>query len=360
VTEDSPRRNERPAPANDAPKARRAESQASTSRAEDGAADEVAPAEPGQQPGRPWGDGVQPYLRRLAERIRRQGPKDHSISLPIGDNRLLINPAEQRLLADLGGDPASIGARDLMLADSLGLQTKVYASVRKIAKDDEPRKGVYRTRLSVDRDSCYALSRQLTIEIRRLRESEAAGAADPLQESRNQLNKAIETAEDVIGTRTSELASRAPSDTQFTYDWQAIASTPGASAAPRREPPAAAKPRDRKRELRLYVVLGVAVFVLFAILLNLWLNRPRQLQDFAAGDFPEVPGIQQVVNRSPNLIIVVDDAAWNTAPSFEKRKALEKVGVTIKSAGYKKAEVRSRTRAYLAVWDRSGRVRVGE
>jgi hypothetical protein len=66
-----------------------------------------------------------------------------------------------------------------------------------------------------------------------------------------------------------------------------------------------------------------------------------------------------VVNRSPEIILIVDDDAWNQMTRAMKVRAIEDAGVTAGAVGYRRVEIRSSTRLKLAVWQRGEELEVG-
>ncbi len=314
----------------------------------------------------PWRKETLPYLKKLTERITNNGVKDHSISLLMGQYRVLLSPQEQQLMFTFSGNIEEYGAQECMLIDSLGLQIRMIASLRRLEKDNDLAAERHKKRLTRDRDFAYLLSREMTVSMRQVRESGDREATEALQTSRTYLHKAIVDVENLIGTTLSDAPSSGKNK-QFVYDWNAIASHPDDIPMPTDPTPPSIdvktggqKSSSMDHTMRIRILLAASSLILLAVLLNLWNNRERQLLDFTVADFKEVPGIEQVVNRSPLLLIVVNESEWNRHNIYDKRKAVRAVGTIAKPAGYRKAEIRSTQTPYLAVWHRSGTIEISD
>lgn len=317
-----------------------------------------------------WRKETHPYLMKLAARIEKRGVKNHSISLPIGVHRVLVSPKGQQLVLTCAADPDTVQDHESALVDSICLQVKMLAFLRTMSKDDELNAERHKRRLARERDLAYLVSRRITLLMRQLRDDGNVDEADILQESRHHLQQAIVTIENVLGTAIPT-ASPSPkdnvssSDSNFVYDWQEICNLP--NPTPTDKTPAwlevartAAHSESKDRSVRNRIILVLVCIVLAGVLLNLWVNRQHQLPDFAIADFKEVPGIEQVVNRSPTLLIVVNEEEWDRQNVYEKRRAVKAAGTLAKSAGYHRAEFRSVKTPYLAVWHRSGEIEISK
>ena len=212
-------------------------------------------------------------------------------------------------------------------------------------------------------DCGYRLSHMMTVEMRRLRNDGLVDAAAEVQDARRRLSSIINEAEKTIQkpvaspqpTQDSESDEQAPQ--RFVYQWDSSGSDsdsgriPAQSSHVRRGtlPP-------KKNTGRQILILAVLMAVFGLVLTHLWLNRPRQLQDFSVEDFPGVPGIEQVINRSPVILIIVSGDQWLGTGRFNKERAVASVGKTVGPAGYKRAEFRSATSSSLAAWNGDGKI----
>ena len=93
------------------------------------------------------------------------------------------------------------------------------------------------------------------------------------------------------------------------------------------------------------------LFAILAVILGyLWSHRARELNRFNVNDFKKVPGIVQVVNRAPGLIIVVDEPAWNRLNRDARETWARQVVDKAKDEGYRRVEFRGADSTGMALW----------
>lgn len=298
----------------------------------------------------PWRPLVKPYLLRLASKITDEGPKEHSISFPIGRSNILVSPLDQVLALRAAEDLDPEQPHHLLLLDALGLEILLAVARRKAEKSEGSEKTAAGDRLEQGLDFSYRLSHAMTIELRTLRDQGGMDGADEIHDARRRLTSLIDEIEHVVKNETAELDDT-PEQGRFLYQWDSSGSASGTtrhpvntSKTPTSSPPAGT---DKGRQ---HLVLAVLILVLGAVVTNLWLGRSRQLQDFSIEDFPKVPGIEQVVNRSPVLLIVVSERQWTASDRYEKSEAIDSVRKIIEPAGYTRVEFRSPVSGNLASW----------
>lgn len=298
-----------------------------------------------------WRPLVHPYLLKVASKISDQGRKDQSISFPIGRFDILATPLDQDLaiLAAEGHLPDQ--SHRLLVSDALGLEILLGVAHRKYEKSGDAPHAPTGAAVEKGLNLAYRLSHTMTVEMHQLTESGLTDAANEVQDSRRRLTLIIDEVEQAFKGPKTE-AKGEPDQERFVYQWDSSGSASKSVASPvevsKKRP--APEPTPKANGLK-GLALAVLVIIFGLILAQLWLNRPRELRDFSPEDFPGVPGIEQVINRSPVLVIVVSERQWTAADNFEKKEAIELVGTVINPAGYRRAEFRSRSNPDLASWN---------
>jgi len=314
--------------------------------------------EPSSDASPTWQPLARPYLLTLAEKIKDQGAKKHSISVPVGRFDILASPLEQILALQTAEGHNPENPSHLLIRDALGMRLLIAVIQRKLEKPENIDNPNIRARLDDGLGVAYRLAHTMTVDVRRMWDEGSKDAADEIQTSKQRLIAAIEEIEEISRESKPE-PDKEIDDQRFVYQWDSSGSASGES----RHPVTTAKtrvaaPQAPKGTGRHRLIFAVLVVVLGLVLGNLWLNRPRQLPDFSAEDFPKVPGIEQVINRSPVLLVIVSESTWNAADRFEKEEAVISVVDTIKPVGYKKAEFRSRATPSLAAWNGGDKITI--
>lgn len=298
-----------------------------------------------------WRPLAHPYLVKLGTKVLDQGRTNQSITFPIGRFEILATPLDQdlALLAAKGQLPEQ--SHRLLVADALGLEILIAVAHRKFEKSGDPSHGATGNAVEKGLNLAYRLSHTMTLELHQLTEKGLETEANEVEDSRRRLTSLINDVEQAFKDPKTEEEDK-PDQGQFVYQWDSSGSASETTRSPvevsRKGPtPAPAPGRNGLKGL----ALAVLVIIFGLVLAQLWLNRPRELRDFSADDFPAVPGIEQVVNRSPVLVIVVSDRQWTAADRFEKKEAIESVVTLIEPAGYRRAEVRSKSNPDLASWN---------
>ncbi len=298
-----------------------------------------------------WREAVAPYLLKLARRITEQGRRNHSISFPIGRCNILVSPREQDLVLDAATGSSSEEEHHRHSLDAIGLSILIAVAVRKFERSGEDR---HRERLECGVRWGFLLAHTMTVEMRTLRDAGMMEESGELQDARRLLTTVIEKAETLLesGRPPRPAGEGSAGDQRFVYDWDSLASSSpdhrSVTTSRIRTIPTVEKPENIRRKK---IILAVLAVIFGAILVNLWLNRERQLPGFDVEDFPEVPGIEQVINRSPVLLIVVSDARWTAADRWEREQAMTSIVEKIRPVGYRRAEIRSKISPLLASWN---------
>ncbi len=304
----------------------------------------------------PWRPLVQPYLLRLASKITDEGPKKHSISFPIGRTSILVSPLDQVLALRAAENLDPEEPHHLMLLDALGLEILIAVARRKAEQSEGSEKTGAEDRLGQGLDFAYRISHAMTIGMRKLSDEGGMDATNEVHDARCRLTSLIDDVEHAIKNDMAELEDT-PEQERFVYQWDSSGTASGTTlpkvkASEKRtlsRPSSSGNGRQR-------LVLAVLILVFGAIAINLWLSRPRQLQDFSVEDFPKVPGIEQVINRSPVLLIVVTERQWAASDRYEKHEAVDSVRKIIEPAGYKRVEFRSQISGNLASWNGGSKI----
>jgi len=298
-----------------------------------------------------WRPLAHPYLLRLASKINAQGRKEHSISFPIGQLNILVSPLDQdlALMTAEGHNPES--PHHLLLLDAVGLEILIAVAHRKFEKSRDTDTPEAWDPVEKGLNLGYRLSHAMTIEMREMSDEGLTDAANEVQDARRRLTSLIDEVEQTNRGRRAE-PEEEPGQERFVYQWDSSGSTSDFDRGPvevSRKRTSAAPGTNRTGLKRLALTALIIVFGL--VLIQIWMNRPRQLQDFSTEDFPKVPGIEQVVNRSPVLLIIVSEEPWTASDRYEKNEAIDSVRKIVEPAGYKRVEFRSKISADLASWN---------
>ncbi|RLE25160.1 MAG: hypothetical protein DRJ61_03990 [Acidobacteria bacterium] len=298
-----------------------------------------------------WRPLIKPYLLKLASKVTDQGPKEHSISFPIGDTSILVSPLDQALALRAAENLEPEKPHHLLLLDALGMEILIAVARRKAEKSEGSKKTAAEDRLEQGLDFGYRISHAMTIRIRKLRDEGEMDAADEVHDSWRRLTSLIDEVEHAVKSKAVEL-EETPEQDRFVYQWDSSGATSGATRHPVKtsKTPTPSPPANSDKG-RQHLVLAVLILVLGAVVTNLLLSRSHQLQDFSVEDFPKIPGIEQVINRSPVLLIVVSEREWIACDRYEKSEAIDSVRKIIEPAGYKRVEFRSRISGNLASWN---------
>lgn len=313
--------------------------------------------ESSEQP--PWQLLVEPYITTLAAKILEQHPQGHSISIPIGRFDILVSPLDQNVALRTSRNQDLDCPHHQLIRDAIGMDILIAVAQRKYEKAKNAKQPGASDRIEKGLSLGYQLAHLMTVEMRQMRNDGQLDAASEVQDARRRLTSIINEAEETVDrpapppkiNQDSETHDQEPQ--RFVYQWE---SSSGADSGDNRPAVEVSKIRSvpisgSRGSKRQRLILGLLVLVFAAVLTNLWLNRAHQLQDFSIEDFPEVPGIEQVINRSPVILIVVSEEKWKQIDRYNKELAVTSVGKTVEPAGYKKAEFRSTLSVNLASWN---------
>ena len=125
-------------------------------------------AEPSPEAPPQWRTLGHPYLLTLATKIKDQGPKKHSISLPVGRFNILVSPLDQVLAVNLaeGHDPNN--PHHLLIRDAMGMRLMIAVAQRKLEKPGNSDNPDIRTRLTEGLGLACRPTKRMTVEVRRL------------------------------------------------------------------------------------------------------------------------------------------------------------------------------------------------
>ncbi len=311
---------------------------------------------PSQDTVPPWRPLVRPYLLRLASKINDQGRREYSISFPIGRFNILASPLDQDLALIAAGGHSPDQSHRLLLLDAIGLEILIAVAHRKFEKSRDADSTEDWGPVEEGLNFGYRLSHAMTKEMRRMRDEGLTDATNEVQDARRRLTSFIDEVEQADRGGKTE-PEDGPGQERFVYQWDSSGTASDTARRPvevsrtRRS----ATPGPQGIWLRR-LALTVLVVIFGLILTQLWLNRYRQLQDFSTEDFPGVPGIEQVINRSPVLLIIVSEEQWATKDRPEKEELIDSVRKIIEPAGYKRVEFRSTISPDLASWNSGDRI----
>lgn len=307
-----------------------------------------------------WRSHAHPYLVKFSSKLLDQGQSNQTISFPIGQFELAASPLDQDLALLAAKDELPDRSDRLLIADALGLEILIAVTHRKFEKSGEPPHGAAGTAVEKALNLGYRLSHAMALEMHQLREKGLEDEADEVEESRRRLTSLVDEAERAF-KKPNNGDEAQPAQDRFVYQWDSSGSASDGANRPDEAPRTRPAPTPAaERNGRKAAALAVLVIIFGLILGRLWVNRQRELRDFSPENFSDVPGIEQVVNRSPVLVIIVSDRPWTAADRLEKKEAIESVAAIIKPAGYRRAEIRSRSNPDLASWDARGDITINE
>ena len=104
----------------------------------------------------------------------------------------------------------------------------------------------------------------------------------------------------------------------------------------------------------------VAVFILVATGVTVLLTWERTLPVYSATDFDDIPGLEDVIVRPPEILIVVNANVWEALTAEEKRHAVKQISETVGPAGYRLAEFRTLQTPGLAFWTKDGTIKISD
>jgi len=302
-----------------------------------------------------WSSEVQPYVAKLAAHLSERGASEHSVSVPLGTSRLLVTPLEQQLV--LGKVSAASGNDERRLSlvrDALGLRVKILADQRSLARAEPAQRTEALRRLERDIGMGYDLLRAMHSEMMALTDTSKLDDARQYQEFRTRLIETVRLAEGEVG-RDSEVSEPAPSPVTSSR-------STGTSTRPRPGPADdTAEPHGPRigPRAKQWLAAGLCA-VLGVIVVALVMTRDRELEHFGVGDFASVDGVEQVINRPPDMLVVISEAAWRSMTTEDRRQAATRVGEVIGPAGYRRGILRTAQRPMLAEWRRHGGVTLYE
>jgi len=307
-----------------------------------------------------WTAEVADYLERLARHLTKRGKSLHTISVPMGRARLLVTPFEQDLAFGVG-EGAEVESRlHALVRDGLGIRVKTINDFRTFSKAQS---GVEKVKIKklIKRDAELGqmVAYEMHLEIKKLAKNGEIEDAQHFSEYRRSVLYIAEHAADVVGGDSDQLVLpegllgiRNLSGTQQEYDEDAAAAAREAATAKIEK-----KGVTSRLVKRIQIVtLAVLFATLISVLYYLWSMRPRELDHFQKHDFPEVPGLVQVIHREPHLIVIVEPRVWGKTVKAERLTAVQGVVDSVISAGYRSVEFRSMNQGKLALWKKGGKI----
>jgi len=302
-----------------------------------------------------WSAAVRPYVAKLAAHLSERGASEHSISVPLGASRLLVTPLEQQLALEEVSAPASDDERRLSLVrDGLGLRVKILADQRSLARAELAQRTEALRRLERDIGIGYDLLRAMHAEMMALTEASRLDDARQYQEFRSRLIETVRLAEGEIGGEPDLPEPASPPATSIRSTRKPAPPSPEVME----ETPRSDGPRIGLRAKRR-IAAGL-VAILAVILVALFVTRQRELDQFTVEDFSSLEGVEQVVNRPPDLLVIFSETSWQSMTAEGRHQAATRVGEVIGPAGYRRGILRTAQRPRLAEWHRRGGVTVNE
>jgi hypothetical protein len=311
---------------------------------------------------RPWASEIEPFLKSLYEQLKDQQGSSQSASLIIGRESLKVRPQELRMLTKLATqDEEPVNLWDQLALDSVGFQMKVLVCLNGLIitrGDDDASLG----QLIQDLELGGRLARRLTTEMHVLRENKQIGEANRLSDSRMRLDEVLRVAEK--GVREVSPEQDDGEKNKFVYDWDSMVDP---EEVKRRAKEALAKrqveqKKEKKRSTQSKVILAATAVAALVISVSLsWFLTVREvvLEPFSPEQFNDWYGIEQVVNRPPQIMVIVTQERWDQLEYSRKKLALEEAVELVRPAGYKLVEIRSLAKGRLAKWQ-DGKVEVLE
>jgi hypothetical protein len=289
---------------------------------------------------------VRPYLEELVRLLEKRGERDHSVSIPVGSGRVLVSPLEQRLaIASIQDDPRQPLHRHCLVRDSVGLQVKIHSDLRALAQAASSRAGELQRRVDEDLEMALQMQRALAGEVRRLGEAGRLDRARELQEYLTRLTEAIRAIERQLGGEPGAVAQGCPSR--------------GAPPARGNKPPedgateAPATPVRPSRGERVKVGVAAGLGVLLVLILSvMWYHRQRELRPLSLHDFVGIDGVEQIIPRPPDVLVVLAEGTWQRLDAETKDRVARRAGEVARGDGYRRVVLRTRTQPLLAEWHR--------
>jgi len=339
-----------------------------------------------------WVEALRPFLTKFAAHLGERGVSEHTLNIPVGTTRMMVSPEEQKLVVGFAQGLEPADRRALLLLFGVGLQVRIVADLRKLARVEGEAHEAQVKVLAADAELGYELQHELVAEAQMLTSLGHPELARALSDSQRRLTDRVTTADKVSGgnpvlrsgpkpkveephrpevreppspkVEQSHSSEEGQLGRGPVYDLEKMAAEAAAEKRQRAAQPAppekgkkgrgkpAKRPRDPKTEKYKLVCLAALGVALAVVLAHFWMNRPRELEEYALTDFTSVPCIEQVVNRAPVFLVVVSDKEWDGLSTPQREQVVRKVADVVSTAGYKRVEVRSWTRPALGEWTR--------
>jgi hypothetical protein len=208
-------------------------------------------------------------------------------------------------------------------------------------------------RLTQDLKLGGRLAQRLTTEMHVLREHKRIGEANRLSDSRQRLDDVLRVAE--RGIREVFPDQDDGEKSKYVYDWDSMVDP---EEVKRRAKEALAKrkveqkqEKTRSTRSKLTLVTTAVVTLIVSITLSWYLTvRQVDLEAFSPEQFNDWYGVEQVVNRPPQILVVVSQERWDQLDYDGKKRALEEAVDLVSPVGYKLVEIRSFSEGRLAKW----------
>jgi hypothetical protein len=290
----------------------------------------------------------------LYEQIKDQQGSGQSASIIVGRESLKVRPQELRMLAKaFTEDEEPANPWDMLSLDSVGFQMRVLTRLNEMFLTKGGDDNAALDRLTQDLELGGRLAQRLTTEMHVLREHKRIGEANRLSDSRLRLDEVLRVAERGIREVFPEQDDGEKS--KYVYDWDSMVDP---EEVKRRAKEALAKRKvekkeEKKRSTRSKLVLAATAVVtlIVSVLLSWYLTvREVNLEAFSPEQFNNWYGIEQVVTRPPQILVVVSQEKWDQLDYSSRKKALEEAVELVTPAGYKLVEIRSVSEGRLAKW----------
>jgi len=301
-----------------------------------------------------WRVEIQPALTQLATYLRHRPMSERPVLVPIGDDQLEVTPAECALVLKAGGGSVTLARHLHLFCDSIGLRAKLLSAEAEHAHAGGEARTDTAALLRYDVGIGHRLIHAMQGEMGALMAAGRVEEARRLADHRGRVSAAVQRALHAIGEDHEEHKHSSGPHSR---------SDGGAAAGHPRSPshrPAQRPTADSRRILLTRVASVVLVVVLVVVLMQLYANRERDLPAVSSADLAAVPGVQLVVCRSPEVVVVVSEQVWAKLDLAAKREAVEAAGRAVEHLGYRRVEFRTMKRSGLAEWLRGGKVRIGD
>jgi len=337
-----------------------------------------------------WSEEISPYLERLAEAIEHHGRTKEAITIRFEGAELKVCIREQKLvLASQQTGGVALPPRLELVKFGIGLQAKILYDLKRLESSETnvEVKGALEA-LKSDGVIGSRIAYEMRTEINELTSASRMDESMKISDNRRALRTAVELANSIAeanpdtfrrgdqnassqltkkrGTKAKKKAAKTKKEIEATRA-QILkkATTEALKEAKKQSSRVTSLSAGEKAALSRYhqlrksiAIALVVIFILVAVGVATLMTWERSLPTFAATDFDDIPGLEDVIVRSSEILIVVNQMVWDELTTEQKREAVRKIAETVGPAGYDLAEFRTQQTPGLAFWTKDGTIRV--